>query len=122
MAWFIQLNVRSAWGLALLICAISVSFEACAVECVTVVSSYSGTTELACPANYVAVSSSCDGGVGAVIVAKSAPPPPLTDKRVWYLTPNASRATGLHCELPAVVPGAVAMLPLVPPDRKLRGS
>ena len=101
MTWLTQAKLQSVGRIALSISTALASVEALAMDCVTVVSAYSGTTELACPANYVAVSGSCDGGVGIVIVDKSAPPPPLTDKRVWYLTPNASRATGLHCELPA---------------------
>jgi len=101
MTSFTQSKVRSVCRIGVLLFATFVTFEASALDCVMVVSVYSGTTELACPANYVAVSGSCDGGVGVVIVDKSAPPPPLTDKRVWYLTPDASRATGLHCELPA---------------------
>ena len=101
MSSLTQSKMASVCRLVVLLSAASAPFEAVALDCVTVTSSYSGTSELACPANYMAVSGSCDGGVGVVIVDKSAPPPPLTDKRVSYLTPNASRATGLHCELPA---------------------
>jgi hypothetical protein len=93
--------LQSVWRIALLIFTATAALEALAVNCLTVVKTYSGTAELTCPANYVAVSGSCDGGAGIVIVDKSAPPPPLTDERVWYLTPDASRATGLHCELRA---------------------
>jgi hypothetical protein len=101
MTWPAQAKLQSVVRVALLISTAPAALEAAAMDCVTVVTAYSGTTEVACPANYIAVSASCDGGVGTIIVDKSAPPPPLTDKRVWYLTPNASRATGLHCELPA---------------------
>ncbi|MBV9226087.1 MAG: hypothetical protein JOY85_18800 [Acidobacteriaceae bacterium] len=63
----------------------------------TVAQNYSGSVNLSCPTGYVAVVASCNAGTGVVI--NGASPSPPVGSWTFYLTPNASTATGVHCDL-----------------------
>lgn len=77
--------------------------------CSTITALYGGSKDLTCPAEMIAVTASCDNGYGVVIHDQSTPPIPGTATRVWYLTPNASASTGVHC-LQVGTAQSVAML------------
>ena len=63
---------------------------------ITVAQTYSGSINLMCPTGYKAVVATCNNGVNVVMNAQSTPSP--SGARVWYLLPDASNATGVHCE------------------------
>jgi hypothetical protein len=62
----------------------------------TVALNYTGSTDLSCPAGYIAVVASCSAG--SVVINAQNPAPP---GGIWnsYLTPNVSAATGVHCNI-----------------------
>jgi Collagen triple helix repeat (20 copies) len=62
----------------------------------TVAQIYGGSINLMCPTGYKAVIASCNNGVSFVMNARSTPSP--AGARDWYLIPDASNATGVHCE------------------------
>jgi hypothetical protein len=64
---------------------------------VTVGRRYTGVVDLSCPAGYVAVVATCNQDVSTVIHDRSIAP--VIGSWVFYLTPNASAATGVHCDL-----------------------
>ena len=75
---------------------------------VTVGRKYTGSVDLACPSGYVAVVATCNQGVNTVIHDRSVPP--VVGAWVTYLTPNASAATGVHCDLGSPYSSSTAFL------------
>jgi hypothetical protein len=71
-----------------------------AATMMTVQTNYTSRIDASCPAGYYVVSASCDEGVTITINGSSPPPagPPGTMWLYW-LTPNTSAATGVHCDL-----------------------
>jgi len=63
---------------------------------VSVTANYRGSTDLSCPSGYQAVAASCTG-LDSVLHGQNPAPP--VGSWVSYLTPNASTATGVHCNL-----------------------
>jgi hypothetical protein len=68
-----------------------------AIIAVSVAKNYAGLTNLSCPAGYTAIVASCDAGASVVINGQG-PAPPAGAWLSW-LTPTASAATGVHCNL-----------------------
>jgi hypothetical protein len=64
----------------------------------TIVSNYTGTVDLICPAGYNAIAASCSPGQMTINGASPAPPSGTWDS---YLTPNpnVTTATGVHCNV-----------------------
>lgn len=77
--------------------------------CSTISTVYSGVSSLQCPGGAVLAAATCDNGAGVVIADQSAPLPPGAGVRVWYLTPSASAATGVHCELPTTTKSTMSV-------------
>ncbi len=61
----------------------------------TIAQNYTGAVDLSCPAGYFAVVASCNAG-GGVVVNGQTPAPPGGVWQYW-LTPNVTAATGVHC-------------------------
>lgn len=64
---------------------------------VTVAQNYTTSADLACPSGYMAVAATCDAGASVILHAQTPAPP--AGSWASYLTPNASSATGLHCNI-----------------------
>lgn len=64
----------------------------------TVAQYYTGTVDLSCPTGYVAESATCNAGSGIIVNDSQTPTIPGSS---WasYLTPSASAATGVHCNI-----------------------
>jgi hypothetical protein len=66
---------------------------------VTVVQNYTSIVSISCPSGYQVLAASCNEGAALVLHDKSVPPPPAGSFWDFYLTPNASAATGVYCNL-----------------------
>ncbi len=71
-----------------------------AMDCRTVWAEYQGIHTLSCPGGYTAVIATCNDGEFSVFKDSSMPPALPGGTLIWYLTPNASAATGVRCQLP----------------------
>jgi hypothetical protein len=83
----------------------AVAAAAPALSVISVITNYSGTAEMFCPAsNPVLLIASCDlSGLPILWDQKSTLPPGSTSSTHWthWLLPSAAAATGVHCQQPS---------------------